>query len=151
MYSFSFHHLTNFLVDIRVFVNPLKFFLDFFSPPRHKKFQSLLVRPYIYFFSTFSTKKNKLLLNFALKKQRGPSIFDIRANGGKVLGTGSDILITQSGSFHYFSPFSVHTWLRSISNRSQTASSSELTQIDLRSISSFQRQFTLGMLCPRSI
>jgi hypothetical protein len=82
-----------------------------------------------------------------LKKQRGPSIFDIRANGGKVLGTGSDILITQSGSFHYFSPFSVHTWLRSISNRSQTASSSELTQIDLRSITSFQRQFTLGSLC----
>jgi hypothetical protein len=129
----------------------LKFFLDFFSPPRRKKFQSLLVRPYIYFFRHFQRKKKQAFVEFCFEKTAWP--FDIRypREWRESFGTGSDILITQSGSFHYFSPFSVHTWLRSISNRSQTASSSELNQIDLRSISSFQRQFTLGMLCPRSI
>jgi hypothetical protein len=41
--------------------------------------------------------------------------------------------------------------LKSISDRLFKRADSDRSEIDLRSISSFQRQFTLGMLCPRSI
>ena len=76
MYSFSFHHLTNFLVDICVFVNPLKFFFGFLQPPTPQEVPKSSCPTIHLFFSTFSTKKNKLLLNFALKKTAWP--FDIR-------------------------------------------------------------------------
>jgi hypothetical protein len=66
-----FPDVTNFFVDICVFVNPSKVcFLDYFSPHAcRKKFQGLFVRPYVSFVRHFPRKTQAFLLNFADIKQ----------------------------------------------------------------------------------
>ena len=149
-----FHHLTNFLVDIRVFVNPLKFFLDFFSPPRRKKFQSLLVRPYISFFRHFQRKK-QAFVEFCFEKTAWP--FDIRyprewreSFGYWERHTHYSIgLISLLQSI--FSSHLVKIDLKSISDRLFKRADSDRSEIDLKFSATVHTRYALSQIDSRSI